>query len=412
MSARQLSSRVTCSLSSNVSAPVSGSLICQRLSRICEVTASQWDALVKADQPFLQHGYLNALEASGSVDEATGWVPSHLVVWQGQKLVGAMPLYRKYHSYGEYVFDWGWADALERAGGRYYPKALSAIPYTPVPGQRSLIAPDVDCCAVLEALLQGLQAFCQQEELSSWHLLFGDAAEVTAWQRQWPALIPREGVQFQWHDDGYGNFDGFLAAMTSKRRKMIRRERRLVADQGITLHRLVGEDISPQALAHFYRCYTITYHERGRPPYLNLAFFQRLSLAMPEALMLVQARLEGRPVAAALYLRGTKALYGRYWGSEIVADCLHFEACYYQGIEYCLENGLTLFDPGTQGEHKLVRGFHPQRLCSLHYVAHPGLAAGVAQFCQEEGIQVAAYRASAHEALPFKASSLHARERA
>ncbi|MGS2742781.1 GNAT family N-acetyltransferase [Halomonas sp. LS-001] len=378
-------------------------LSCTLLSRISEVTAKQWDALVEADQPFLQHGYLQALEASGSVSEDTGWVPAHLAVWQGQKLVGALPLYRKYHSYGEYVFDWGWADALERAGGRYYPKALSAIPYTPVPGQRSLVASDVDRSAVLEVLFQRLQLLCQLEGLSSWHLLFGNAGEVAAWQRQWPALISREGVQFQWHDADYASFDGFLAAMTSKRRKMIKRERRIVADQGITLHRLEGEEISAQALAHFYRCYTITYHERGRPPYLNLEFFQRLHRAMPKTLMLVQARLEGRPVAAALYLRGTKSLYGRYWGSEVVADCLHFEACYYQGIEYCLENGLTLFDPGTQGEHKLVRGFHPQRLCSLHYLAHPGLAAGVAQFCHEEGVQVAAYRAAAQEALPFKA---------
>lgn len=182
------------SLSTSSTSPdVSDLLVCRQLSRISEVTANQWDALVETDQPFLQHNYLYALEASGSVCEDTGWVPAHLAVWQGQKLVGAMPLYRKYHSYGEYVFDWGWADALERAGGRYYPKALSAIPYTPVPGQRSLVAADVDRCAVLDVLSQGLQALCQQEELSSWHLLFGSTSEVAAWQRQWPALISREG---------------------------------------------------------------------------------------------------------------------------------------------------------------------------------------------------------------------------
>ncbi len=238
--------------------------------------------------------------------------------------------------------------------------------------------------------------------LSSWHLLFAEEPEVEAWQRQCPELIAREGVQFQWRDRGVGDFDGFLASLTSKRRKMIKRERRLVADQGLTLHRLEGAAISDVDMAHFYRCYTITYHERGRPPYLNHVFFERLRQVMPEALMLVQVRLEGRPVAAALYFRGAHTLYGRYWGSEIIADCLHFEACYYQGIDYCLAKGLTLFDPGTQGEHKLVRGFAPQRVRSLHYVAHPGLAAGVAQFCQEEAAHIMAYRRAAEDALPFK----------
>lgn len=378
------------------------SLVCVSLASINDVAASQWDALVDADQPFLRHAYLQALEASGSVSEKTGWVPAHLVVWQGQTLVGAMPFYRKYHSYGEYVFDWAWADALERAGGRYYPKALSAIPYTPVPGQRILVASELAVESVIEMLAGELKRICAEEVLSSWHFLFGSAADVSAWQRQWPELMAREGVQFQWRDADYGDFDGFLAALTSKRRKMIKRERRLVADQGLILQRLEGEAITPQALVHFYRCYSITYHERGRPPYLNLDFFQRLHNAMPDALMLVQASLEGRPVAAALYLKGSQSLYGRYWGSEVVADCLHFEACYYQGIEYCLENGLSLFDPGTQGEHKLVRGFHPQRLCSLHYVAHPGLEAGVAQFCREEAQHVKAYRQAALDALPFK----------
>ncbi|NOG31971.1 N-acetyltransferase [Halomonas sp. TBZ9] len=378
------------------------SLVCVSLASINDVAASQWDALVDADQPFLRHAYLQALEASGSVSEKTGWVPAHLVVWQGQTLVGAMPFYRKYHSYGEYVFDWAWADAIERAGGRYYPKALSAIPYTPVPGQRILVASELAVDGVVEVLAGELKRICDEEVLSSWHFLFGSAADVSAWQRQWPELMAREGVQFQWHDADYGDFDGFLAALTSKRRKMIKRERRLVADQGLTLQRLEGEAITPLALVHFYRCYSITYHERGRPPYLNLDFFQRLHNAMPDALMLVQASLEGRPVAAALYLKGSQSLYGRYWGSEVVADCLHFEACYYQGIEYCLENGLSLFDPGTQGEHKLVRGFHPQRLCSLHYVAHPGLEAGVAQFCREEAQHVKAYRQAALDALPFK----------
>ncbi|AVI64170.1 GNAT family N-acetyltransferase [Halomonas sp. GFAJ-1] len=372
------------------------------LPAIEAVAASQWDALVGKDQPFLRHAFLQALEGSGSVSSATGWEPCHISVWQADRLVGALPMYRKHHSYGEYVFDWGWAEALERAGGHYYPKALSAIPFTPVPGPRSLIAADVDADAIREQLASAWQGQCEELVLSSWHLLFAEEQEVAAWQRQFPGLIAREGVQFQWRDRQFEDFDGFLASLTSKRRKMIKRERRLVAEQGFTMRRLEGNDITQVAMAHFYRCYTITYHERGRPPYLNQAFFERLRHTMPEALVLVQALLDGQPVAAALCFRGETALYGRYWGSEVVADCLHFEACYYQGIEYCLAQGLTLFDPGTQGEHKLVRGFAPQRVRSLHYLVHPGLAAGVARFCQQEAAHINAYRQAAAQALPFK----------
>lgn len=381
---------------------LSRSLSCIMLPAIDAVDAAQWDALVSSDQPFLRHAFLHALESSGSVCEATGWEPCHLCVWQDSRLVGALPMYRKHHSYGEYVFDWGWADALERAGGHYYPKALSAVPFTPVPGTRTLIADDANAEDVRGLLAATWQTHCEEQALSSWHLLFAQDDEVDAWQRQFPALIAREGVQFQWRDRTFGDFEGFLASLTSKRRKMIKRERRLVAEQGFTLRRLEGEAITQEAMAHFFRCYTITYHERGRPPYLNDVFFERLRHAMPETLVLVQALLDGQPVAAALYFRGNSTLYGRYWGSEVVADCLHFEACYYQGIEFCLEKGLSLFDPGTQGEHKLVRGFAPQRVRSLHYLVHPGLAAGVAQFCQEEGAHISAYREAAADALPFK----------
>lgn len=362
------------------------------------VSAGDWNALVGDDHPFLRHEFLHALEASGSVSPATGWVPHHQTLWQGESLVGVMPLYHKRHSFGEYVFDWAWADAWERAGGRYYPKALTAIPYTPAPGPRLALAAGVDPRAAREALASAWE----EGELSSWHLLFAEQAEVAEWQSTRPGLLARHGVQFQWRDRGYGDFDGFLAAMTSKRRKAIRRERRLVADQGLSLHRLEGEAIDAAALEHFYRCYEITYLERGRRGYLGLDFFRRLLATMPESLLLVQARLGERPVAAALYLQGAHTLYGRYWGSEVNADCLHFEACYYQGIEHCFERGLTAFDPGTQGEHKLTRGFEPRLLTSLHHIAHPRLRAAVARFCDEEREQVLAYRRAAESALPFK----------
>ncbi|WP_444679290.1 GNAT family N-acetyltransferase [Halomonas sp. E19] len=369
------------------------------LSTIEAVEARQWNALVGDDHPFLRHEFLHALEASGAASPATGWAPRHLTLWRGARLVGVMPHYHKHHSAGEYVFDWAWADAWERAGGRYYPKGLTAIPFTPAPGPRLALADGEDALAARRSLATAWE----QAELSSWHLLFAEEGEVEAWQAACPALVARHGVQFQWNDAGYGDFEGFLAALTSKRRKAIRRERRLVAEQGLSLHRLEGDAIDEAALAHFFRCYEITYLERGRHGYLNLDFFQRLRRTLADSLLLVQARLEGRPVAAALCLQGRRTLYGRYWGSEVLADSLHFEACYYQGIEHCLARGLTHFDPGTQGEHKLARGFAPRRLRSLHYLADPGLRAGVARFCAEERRHLDAYCQAAQRALPFKA---------
>ncbi|MDN3557019.1 GNAT family N-acetyltransferase [Halomonas maura] len=370
------------------------------LPAIEAVAAASWNALVGDDHPFLRHEFLHALEASGAVSPASGWVPRHLTLWRGETLVGLLPHYHKRHSFGEYVFDWAWAEAWERAGGRYYPKGLSAIPFTPAPGPRLALAADVDPLAARRRLAEAWET----GELSSWHLLFAERDEVAAWRAACPELIPRHGVQFQWRDRGYGDFAGFLAALTSKRRKAIRRERRRVAEQGLTLHRLEGEAIGDADLAHFFRCYQLTYRERGRHGYLNADFFARLRRALPEALVLVQARLEGAPVAAALCLQGRRTLYGRYWGSEVLVDGLHFEACYYQGIEHCLTRGLTRFDPGTQGEHKLARGFAPCRLTSLHHIADPRLRAGVARFCAEEREHVEAYVAAARAALPFRAT--------
>jgi len=373
-------------------------LVLSEVSAIKAVPATRWNALVGDDHPFLRHEFLHALEASGAVSPATGWVPRHLTLWQGEALVGVMPHYHKQHSFGEYVFDWGWAEAWERAGGDYYPKGLSAIPFTPAPGPRLALAPHLDLLAARRALSDAWEA----RDLSSWHLLFAESPEVEAWQAACPSLLARHGVQFQWRDRGYGDFEGFLAALTAKRRKAIRRERRLVADQGLTLHRLEGEAIDAAALTHFFRCYELTYLERGRHGYLGLDFFERLRRTLPESLLLIQARRDGVPVAAALCLQGTRTLYGRYWGSEVEADCLHFEACYYQGIEHCLERGLTLFDPGTQGEHKLARGFAPRRLISLHHIADPRLRDAVARFCRQERAHVEAYCQAAEAALPFR----------
>jgi hypothetical protein len=384
----------------SASGGVAMGLMIRELTRVADVPLETWNALVGRRYPFLRHEFLDALESTGCVDAESGWVPRHLSLWQGERLVGVLPHYLKMHSFGEYVFDWSWADAWERAGGRYYPKRLSAIPFTPAIGPRLAVASDIS----LTQAIQALAAFFEErvDDLSSWHLLFADEREVTQWQVQWPSLLRREAVRFEWRDAGYGDFEGFLASMVGKRRKEIRRERRKVAEQGLSLHRLSGGDIDAAALAHFYRCYRITYLERGQMPYLSEAFFTRLRATMGEALMLVQVRQGDTPVAAALYLQGGDTLYGRYWGSEVVADCLHFEACYYQGIEYCLEQGLKCFDPGTQGEHKLLRGFSPELSTSLHYLPHSGFREAVARFCVEERQAMGHYRLACRERLPFR----------
>ncbi|GAB2803070.1 GNAT family N-acetyltransferase [Halomonas shantousis] len=370
----------------------------QAVASIDSVPQEAWNALVDADYPFLRHEFLSALEATGAVGPGTGWTPHHLLLRDEGELVGILPRYFKTHSYGEYVFDWAWADAWERAGGRYYPKQVTAIPFTPSVGPRLLLAPSVDPDVARRTLVEAIRG----EAMQSWHLLFAGDAEVTAWRSACPELLERQAVQFQWQDDGYGDFEGFLGAMSSRRRKEIRRERRKVAEQGLTLHRLAGEAIDDAALRHFFRCYQMTYLERGQRGYLGLEFFRRLRETMPEALLLVQAREAGEPVAAALCLKGERTLYGRYWGSEVEADCLHFEVCYYQGVEYCLAHGLTRFDPGTQGEHKLTRGFAPQRTRSLHYLAHPDFRDAVARFCAEERDYVAAYHRECLTRLPFR----------
>jgi len=365
------------------------------------VPKAAWNALVGDDYPFLRHEFLLALEESGAVGSDTGWLPRHQTLWCGERLVGALPYYLKGHSYGEYVFDWGWADAWERAGGDYYPKGLSAIPFTPVPGPRLLLADELDPVAARRAIAMTWET---DARLSSWHLLFAEDDEVAAWREARPELVARHGVQFQWRDQGFGDFEGYLAAMTSRRRKEVRRERRRVGEQGIVLRRLTGGEIGVDDMTHFFGCYRITYLERGQHGYLDEAFFQRLLAEMPDSLVLIQALAEGRPVAAALCLQGARSLYGRYWGSEVMADCLHFETCYYQGIEHCLEHGLTLFDPGTQGEHKVARGFAPRRLTSLHHIADPRLRDAVARFCREESAGVGAYAMGALRGLPFRSS--------
>ncbi|WP_110649350.1 GNAT family N-acetyltransferase [Salinicola peritrichatus] len=371
----------------------------ENIGSLAAVTPETWNRVVGDRYPFLRHEFLFALETCGCATTETGWEPDHLIVYRDDQPVTVLPRYAKYHSRGEYVFDWSWADAWERAGGDYYPKSLSSIPFTPAAGPRLAVVDSVDrreAIAVLSPVLR-------DSGLQSWHLLFAEAGEVADWKAAFGApLMERQAVQFAWRDEGYVDFEGFLARMSSRKRKEIRRERRKLAEQGFVFERLSGEAIDDEALAQFYRCYCMTYLERGQRPYLNLEFFTRLRDTLADAMLLVRASIEGRAVAAALCFEGRETLYGRYWGSEVAADFLHFETCYYQGIEHCLARGLAYFDPGTQGEHKLTRGFAPVISRSLHYLEHAGFRDAVGDFCREERAYVQAYFAQCRSRLPFK----------
>ncbi len=344
-----------------------------------------WNALVDADahaNPFLRHEYLAALTASGAAAAPRGWHPQFLLLRQGEDLVGAAPLYAKDHSYGEYVFDWSWAQAYHRHGLAYYPKWLVAVPFTPVPGSR-LLALDAAARALLA---KALMAHARASGLSSLHVLLAPPPDIEALADAGMAV--RDGVQFHWRNDGYAGFDEFLAALAQPKRKKIRAERRKVLDAGVTLERRVGREISESDWRFFFRCYRATYRAHFSSPYLNLDFFLRLAESMPEHLMLVLARRDGRTVASALGVfdrqRGEPRLYGRYWGAVETVDCLHFECCYYQMIEFAIERRLSWFEGGAQGAHKLARGLDPVPTRSAHWLAHPAMMEAVSRFVERE----------------------------
>jgi Uncharacterized protein conserved in bacteria len=349
-----------------------------------EFDAAEWDALA-GPQPFLRHAFLHALEDSGCVRAETGWQPQHLGLWQGTRLAAAMPLYLKSHSYGEYVFDWSWADAYERAGGRYYPKLLCAIPFTPVPGPRLLGTNDADRALLIETAL----GFAREAGLSSFHCLFPQADSDAAFAQA--GLMQRSGYQFHWPNPGYDNFDQFLATLAHDKRKKIRQERRKVSDAGLRFETRCGRDIREADWAFFHQCYVHTYRLHRSTPYLNLDFFLRLGERLPEHCMLVLGRRGSRPVCSALGLYDNERLYGRYWGALDYVPGLHFETCYYQGMEFCIEQKLNIFEGGAQGEHKLARGFLPVVTQSRHWLADDRFGQAVGDFLRREGRAVEDY---------------------
>lgn len=363
------------------------------LESLGDVPPPAWNAL-SGGHPFLRHEFLHALHETGCASEASGWAPRFLALWRGRELAGAMPLYLKSHSYGEYVFDWAWADAYQRHGLAYYPKLLSAIPFTPATGPRLLAADDASRRALAAAALS------LAREVSSLHVLFPPDDEAALLEEA--GCMRRRGVQFHWRNAGYASFDAFLTALSHDKRKKIKQERRRVREAGIAFRRKVGAEITDDDWRFFTRCYTLTYRAHMSTPYLDLAFFRRLGATLPEHVLMIVAERGGTPVAAALNVFGPQVLYGRYWGAVEQVPMLHFETCYYQALEFCIERGIGLFEGGAQGEHKLARGFMPTETCSLHWLAHPQFADAVERFLERESAGVARYVDELREHAPFR----------
>ncbi|MDD3355108.1 GNAT family N-acetyltransferase [Zoogloea sp.] len=364
---------------------------------IAELPADQWDALV-GGQPCLQHAFLDALETSGCVAPRTGWHPRHAGLWDEGTLLAAMPLYLKEHSYGEYVFDWAWADAYQRHGLDYYPKWLSALPFTPVPGRRLLGVDDASRRSLLGHLLNTVAA----SGASSLHVLF-PAADEARWLAE-AGLGIRHGVQFHWQNADYRDFEDFLACLSQPKRKKIRQERRKVQEAGVSFRIIEGQAIGTAEWAFFYACYSRTYAEHRSTPYLSRAFFEDLGRRLPQACVLMVAERQGTPIACSFFLREREALYGRYWGALEYLPCLHFEACYYQAIDYAIGQGLQRFEGGAQGEHKLSRGLEPVRTVSAHWIAEPRFRDAVSRYLAQERGGVEAYLDELSERLPFRSA--------
>ncbi|MCG8360054.1 MAG: GNAT family N-acetyltransferase [Kiloniellales bacterium] len=371
------------------------------LSRVAEVPAAQWDACAGAASPFVRHAFLDALEASGSAVRETGWLPQHLAI-EGEdgRLVGAAPLYLKGHSYGEYVFDWSWANAYERAGGNYYPKLQSCVPFTPVTGPRLLIRPDVDRETITSALIAGMAELAYRHDVSSLHITFPLEAE---WRRFGEAgLQQRIGLQYHWENAGYESFDDFLGALASRKRKAIRRERAKALESGLTIRTLVGDEVKAEHWDAFYRFYVSTSDRKWGSAYLTRAFFDHLGQAMPGAVVLVIAEEEGKPVAGALNLMGGGTLYGRNWGAVRRHKFLHFELCYYRAIDFAIAQGLGRVEAGAQGEHKIQRGYLPSETYSAHLIRDGGLREAVDQFLRQERAMIDHEKAALAELSPFR----------
>ena len=369
-----------------------------------EVDAAEWNALPGAEAPFLRHEFLSALETSGCATAETGWDARHVLVrTQDGRLAGALPLYLKSHSWGEFVFDFAWAEAHHRAGLRYYPRLVSAVPFTPATGARFLADGEWPRAVLLEAA----RALGTALGTSSLHVLFpGDTDRATLGHA---GLLPRLDCQFHWFNEGFVTFDDFLAGFTAEKRKKVKRERRRVRESGIDCRSLSGHELDDGLLDVVYRLHATNFARHGHAPYLNREFFAELARTMPGNLVVELASLGGEPIACAILLRGADTLYGRYWGASGDFHSLHFELCYYRGIEYCIREGLSRFEPGTQGEHKLLRGFRPTPVWSMHEIADPRFAAAIGDWLSRERSAMQEWLEAAAWHLPFRQDDIPAR---
>jgi len=365
-----------------------------------QVDADAWNNLAGTTYPFMRHEFLLALEQSGSVCEYSGWAAAHLLVIEQKQLLAILPMYVKQHSWGEYVFDHSWAQAYQQQGLDYYPKWLSAIPFTPCQGPRIVVQLGIDTLDVMRLLLDFIQQQAKQQNISSWHCLFLELLQLE--QLRTLGLSVREGIQFQWFNQGYTDFNDFLSTMNASKRKMLKRERRRVSEQGVKLVRITGLDVSEQQWQIFFQFYSLTYLKRNSQPYLNLAFFKQIAATMGEQLLLILALKDEQPIAAALSFIGDDTLYGRYWGCYEDYHSLHFESCYYQGIDYCIERGLKRFDSGAQGEHKIARGFEPVTTYSVHWLKDERYEKAIQKFLDSEQKEILNYKQVAKTYLPFK----------
>jgi len=374
------------------------------IEAIDQIDATDWNRLTGLHNPFMRHEFLSALERHQCVGERYGWLPQHVLVFDDDgRLVGGSPLYIKDNSYGEFVFDWAWADAYYRSGRDYYPKLVSTTPYTPVTGNRLLVEDETNSAPVRTLLLKTAIEHAQRLSVSSLHWLFPPEAEARLMQEQ--GLLLRKGYQFHWHNQAYRDFEHFLDQLSSRKRKQIRRERRHVTDADVELRVLSGNDISDEQWSVYHRHYASTFYKLGGYATLSLDFFRELGQTMPDNIVLVMAYYAGKPVASAFCLRGDDCLYGRHWGCDADFNNLHFEACYYQGIEYCIAQGLTRFEPGAQGEHKISRGFLPTPTWSAHWIADTTFRSAIGDFLVRETQGIEHYIDELNDHSPFKQST-------
>jgi predicted N-acyltransferase len=382
----------------------------RHFAAISEINRQQWNTLDGTDCPFLRHEFLSALEDTGCAAPSTGWTASHIGLFDGEQLLAACPAYRKTHSWGEFVFDFGWARAYERHQLHYYPKLTCMAPFSPVNGPRLLVRADADVttlhtavpprATLHDALIAQLEQLTAAQRLSSAHALFIDSAERDAFAtRGW---LLRRDVQFHWNNAGYRDFEDYLARFSAEYRKKIRRERRRCAEAGITFRMVPAHTLPPETLRHVHALHAHTFHLHGHQPYLSLRCFMQLAATLPDAMWVTLALRDEQLLAAAVFFRSSTTLYGRYWGAAEAQHSLHFETCYHQGIEFCIAQGLQRFEPGTQGEHKISRGFEPALTWSAHHIADPRFRAAIGEFLEAEAPAVNQYAAQVAAHTPYR----------